>query len=353
MRGDDVPQEMMFSYVSPERRIPKNHPLRPIRKMVDKALQDPWRRFEEMYSEKGRPSIPPEQLLRSLLLQVFYSIRSERLLVEQLEYNLLFRWFVGLPADAKVWNHSTYSKNRDRLIDSDIAVEFLNAVVRQAGEAGLLSDEHFTVDGTLIEAWASLKSFRPKGEKPSGKGKNPDVDFHGEKRKNDTHESTTDPESRLFRKGDGKESKLSYMGHVLMENRHGLVVDSRVTTATGTAERETAAEMVLDTCCGRATVGGDKGYDTAAFVARLRSLNVVPHVAQRSVGSAIDGRTTRHAGYGISQRKRKVVEQIFGWTKTVGMMRKTRYRGKDRVGWMFTFTAAAYNLIRLRNLGVT
>ena len=355
MRGDDVHQEAMFSYLSPEARVPQDHPLRPIRKMVNQALAELDGEFQAMYAREGRPSIPPEKLLRALLLQVFYTIRSARLLMEQLDYNLLFRWFVGFSMDDKVWDHSVFSKNQERFLDSDLAAAFFGRIKAQAATAGLLSDEHFTVDGTLIEAWASLKSFRPKDAPPpeGGGGRNPGVDFHGEKRLNQTHASTTDPEARLFRKGKGKEAKLCFMGHVLMENRHGLVISPRLTAATGTAERE-AAEAMVEGVPGRhrITVGGDKAYDTRGFVQAMRGLKAVPHVAQNCQGrkSAIDGRTTRHPGYAVSQRLRKRVEEIFGWMKTVGNLRKTRHRGEDRVGWMFTLTAAAYNLVRIRNL---
>ncbi len=355
MRGDDIHQDAMFSYLSPEARVPQDHPLRPLRQMVNQALGELSRDFQAMYSREGRPSIPPEKLLRALLLQVFYTIRSERLLMEQLDYNLLFRWFVGLSMDDKVWNHSVFSKNRERFLRSDLAAAFFQRILKQVATAGLLSDEHFTVDGTLIEAWASLKSFRPQDTLPpaGGAGRNPEVDFHGEKRLNQTHASTTDPEARLFKKGKGKEAKLCFMGHVLMENRHGLIITPRLTVATGTAERDTAANMVGDIPGRhRITVGGDKAYDTREFVQALRALRAVPHVSQNRRGraSAIDGRTTRHPGYAISQRLRKRVEEIFGWIKTVGHLRKTRHRGIERVGWMFTLTAAAYNLVRMRNL---
>jgi len=308
-----------------------------------------------MYSREGRPSIPPEKLLRALLLQVLYTIRSERLLMEQLDYNLLFRWFVGLSMDDQVWDHSVFSKNRGRFLRSDLAAAFFGRIKGQAAQVGLLSDEHFTVDGTLIEAWASLKSFRPKDTPPpsGGAGRNPKVDFHGERRLNRPHASTTDPEARLFKKGTGTEAKLCFMGHVLMENRHGLIIMPRLTAATGTAEREAAEDMV-EAILGRhrITVGIDKAYDTHGFVQSLRALNAVPHVVQNRTGraSAIDGRTTRHPGYAISQRLRKRVEEIFGWMKTVGNFRKTRHRGIERVGWMFTLTATAYNLVRIRNL---
>jgi len=355
MRGDDVQQQAMFSYLSPEARVPRDHPLRPIRDMVNKALAELSGEFQAMYSREGRPSIPPEKLLRALLLQVLYTIRSARLLMEQLDYNLLFRWFVGLSMDDKVWDHSVFSKNQERFLGSDLAAAFFGRIKEQAATARLLSDEHFTVDGTLIEAWASLKSFRPKDTPPpeGGGGRNPAVDFHGDKRLNQTHASTTDPEARLFKKGKGKEAKLCFMGHVLMENRHGLIITPRLTAATGTAEREAAVDLV-EAVPGRhrITVGADKAYDTQEFVQSLRALKAVPHVAQNCNGrkSAIDGRTTRHPGYAVSQRLRKRVEEIFGWIKTVGNLRKTRHRGVQRVGWMFTFTAAAYNLVRLRNL---
>ncbi|MEW6658015.1 MAG: IS5 family transposase [Thermodesulfobacteriota bacterium] len=355
MRGKDVQQQAMFSYLSPEARVPQDHPLRPIRDMVNQALAELSGEFQAMYSREGRASIPPERLLRALLLQILYTIRSERLLMEQLDYNLLFRWFVGLSMDDQVWDHSVFSKNQERFLDSDLAAAFFTRILEQAASAGLLSDEHFTVDGTLIEAWASLKSFRPKDAPPpeGGGGRNPEVDFHGEKRLNQTHASTTDPEARLFKKGKGKEAKLCFMGHVLMENRHGLIVSPRLTAATGTAEREAAVSLV-EAVPGRhrITVGADKAYDTQEFVQSLRALQAAPHVAQNCKGrkSAIDGRTTRHPGYAVSQRLRKRVEEIFGWMKTVGNLRKTRHRGRDRVGWVFTLTAAAYNLVRIRNL---
>jgi transposase len=356
MRGDDRQQGAMFSYVSLERRVPVNHPLRSLRTMVDQALVELSPAFEGLYSRVGRPSIPPEKLLRALLLQVLYTIRSERMLMEQLDYNLLFRWFVGLGMDDVVWVPTVFSKNRDRLLEGDIAREFFARVLAQAKGRHLLSSEHFTVDGTLIEAWAGQKSFRAKdepGDAPPDDPGNPTVDFHGEKRSNATHQSTTDPESRLFKKGKGREAKLSYMGHVLMENRHGLVVDAELTQATGKAEREAALKMLEQLPkTGTVTVGADKGYDTRDFVAQARDLEVTPQVAQNTSGrrSAIDGRTTRHSGYTISQRIRKRVEEVFGWMKTVGLMRKTRHKGVERVGWIFVFAAAAYNLVRMRNL---
>jgi len=344
----------MFSYVSPEARIPDDHPLRATREMVNRALARLDHKFRSLYSQTGRPSIPPEQLLRALLLQVLYTVRSERMLMEQLEYNLLFRWFVGLEMDDRVWDVTVFTKNRDRLLQGEIAEAFFEAVLEEAREHGLLSDEHFTVDGTLIEAWAGQKSFRPKDEDGGGSGRRAtERDFHGERRKNDTHASTTDPQARLFRKGKGKEAKLCFMGHVVTENRHGLVVATRTTLATGTAEREASVAMMKRLPKGRrSTLGGDKGYDTTAYVRQLRALGVTPHVAQNDKNrrSAIDDRTTTHLGYEISQRKRKAVEQVFGWGKTVGPIRKTKYRGKDRVGWIFTFTQAAYNLVRMRKL---
>jgi transposase len=357
MRGDDKQQGAMFSYLSPEQRVPAHHPLRPIRRMVDTVLKRLSPRFEAMYAEGGRPSIPPEKLLRALLLQCLYSVRSERLLMEQLDYNLLFRWFVGLNMDDPVWDFTVFSKNRERLLEADVACAFFAEIGQLAREQGLLSDEHFTVDGTLIEAWAGQKSFKPRTGTPppsdpdSG---NPSVDFRGQKRTNDTHASTTDADAKLYKKAKGHEAKLAFLGHVLMENRNGLVVETRLTAATGTAEREAALEMIgAKSQRGRVTLGGDKGYDTREHVAGLRQLKVTPHVAQntgRPGGSAIDQRTTRHAGYTVSQTKRKRVEEIFGWFKTVAMMRKTRFRGLERVGWMFTWAAAAYNLVRMRNL---
>lgn len=350
----------MFSYLSPEQRVPADHPLRAIRTMVDAALDELTSLFEGMYADRGRPSIPPEKLLRALILQLLYSIRSERLLMEQLAYNLLFRWFVGLNMDEPVWDASTFSKNRDRFMSQQIGRAFFAEIVAAARASGVLSDEHFTVDGTRIEAWASVKSFRPKTEAPADRPPpddpgNPTVNFHGERRTNATHASTTDPEARLYKKGRGYEARLSYLGHVTMENRSGLVVDARLTPATGTAERDAALEMAAELPGRhRITVGGDKGYDTRGFVAGLRAVRVTPHVAQNTTNrrSAIDERTTRQRGYAISQRARKRVEEVFGWMKTIALMRKTRHRGVARVGWMFTFTAAVYNLVRLRNLAL-
>jgi transposase len=354
MRGDDTQQSTMFSYLSPEVRVPASHPLRAIRFLVERVLRRLNARLEEMYASTGRHSIAPEKLLRALLLQILYSVRSERMLMEQLAYNLLFRWFVGLNMDEDVWVPTVFSKNRDRLLEGDVAEAFFDEVLAEAKDLDLLSAEHFTVDGTLIEAWAGLKSFQRKdgsGPGPSDTDRgNPTINFHGETRRNDTHASTTDADARLARKGDGKESKLCYGAHVLMENRNGLVVNTRVTLATGTSEREASLEMVEEIPGdGTVTLGADKGYDTKDHVAQLRERNVTPHVAQKK-HSAIDARTTRHAGYKVSQQKRKRVEEIFGWLKTVGMLRKTRHKGVRRVGWVFTLAASAYNLVRVRNL---
>ena len=352
MRGADDQTSDMFSYLSPEQRVRPDHPLRAIRRLTDEVFTSLSPRFTKMYSDIGRPSIPPEQLLRALLIQSLYTVRSERLLMEAIDYSVLYRWFVGLSMDDPIWSPTTFSKNRDRLLESDIAAAFFDGVLAQARAAGLLSDEHFTVDGTLLEAWASLKSFRRKDEgltlPPDDPG-NPTVNFHGESRRNDTHQSTTDPDAQLARKGRGKEAKLSYAGHVLLDNRHGLVANVCATAATGTAERE-AALLLLGALTHGGTVGGDKGFDVPSFVAGVRELTITPHVAQKVKGSAIDGRTTRHAGYAISQRKRKLIEQVFGWMKTVGGLRKLRHRGGELVDWIVTFTAAAYNLIRLRTL---
>jgi transposase len=343
----------MFSDVSPEERRPQGHPLRTMRVLVDTALQELAPQFDRLYSRTGRPSIAPEQLRRALLLQVLDTIRSERLLMEQLAYNLWFRWFVGCNMDDPVWDPATFSKNRERLPAGDVARAFFGRVLGQARERALLSDEHCTVDGTLIEAWAGLKSFKKKGQpvQPPDDPGNPTVNFHGERRSNATHASTTDPEARLSRKSHGHEAKLAYQGHVLMENRHGLVMDTCVSQATGIAERETAVAMATNLRRG-ATVGGDKGYDTRGFVVALRSLGLTPHVAQNTTRrtSAIDDRTTHHAGYAVSQQKRKRVEEVFGWMKMVALLRKTRHRGVRRVGWLFTLAAALYNLVRIRNV---
>jgi transposase len=356
MRGPDTQQSSMFSYLSPEKRVPVNHPLRPIRFLVDDALKALSPAFSRLYSAFGRPSIPPEKLLRALLLQVLYTVRSERMLMEQLEYNLLFRWFVGLSMDEVVWVPTVFTKNRDRLLEGDIAEKFFQLVLTQARMADLLSDEHFSVDGTLIEAWAGHKSFQRKDQaaQPPDDPGNPTVDFHGEKRSNETHQSTTDPDARLARKSGGHEAKLAYCGNVMIENRNGLVVDTELVQCSGTAERDAAmimAERVEGT--ERVTLAADKGYDTKDFVSEMRGMNVTPHVSQntkRPGGSAIDGRTTRHEGYKVSQRKRKRIEEVFGWIKTVGTLRKTRHRGLETVKWVFTFTATAYNLVRMRNL---
>ena len=357
MRGPDQQQNHIFSYISPEQRVRKEHPLRPIRAMVDEVLKELSREFQKMYSKVGRPSIPPEQLLRALLLQMLYSVRSERLLMEEIDYNILYRWFVGLNLDDEVWDATTFTKNRNRLLEAEVAKEFLAQVVKQAQENGWTSDEHFTVDGTLLEAWASMKSFQSRNKKnspPPDDPGNPTVNFHGEKRSNQTHESTSDPEAQLARKGPGKEAKLSYSGNLLVENRNGLIVDSRVWEASGIAERYAALEMLQDLPGSkRVTVAGDKGFDTADFVRECRNIWVTPHVAQnlgRRGGSAVDGRTTQQPGYAISQKKRKRIEECFGWLKTIALPRKVRHRGTLKVDWIFAFACAAYNLVRMRNL---
>jgi transposase len=426
MRGSDTTTGSLFSYVDLERRIPARHPLRTIREVVNEALATLDAEFARLYAAGGRPSIAPEKLLRGSLIQAFFSIRSERQLMEQLEYNLLFRWFVGLGVDDPVWDHSTYSKNRDRLLEADVARKILRAILAHPKVAPLLSDEHFSVDGTLVQAWASMKSFQPRaceqtggpdqpspvagrsgGPEPDGtaregkarkednsepetadgrppktsenrrqepassdvqatitttvesrvekKGRNAEIDFHGQKRSNATHVSTTDPDARLYRKGPGKEARLCFMGHAMTENRHGLVVEATLTEATGTVEREAAKDMIQNHSPGserRLTVGADKAYDTAGFVAELRQMCVTPHVAQNTGGrrSAIDARTTRHAGYVASQRKRKLIEEAFGWAKTIGGLARMKLRGTGRMGFAFTFAMAAYNLIRLPKL---
>ena len=351
MRGEDQKQEAMFSYVSPQKRVPEDHPLREIRAMVDTILKEMSPRFARLYSEVGRPSIPPERLFRALLLQIFYTVRSERLLVEQLQYNLLFRWFVGMDMDEEVWNHAVFSKNRERLLNEDVAEAFFQRVLKQARP--YLSDEHFTVDGTLLEAWASQKSFRRKDEQDATRRGDRDLDFHRERRRNDTHQSTTDPEARLYKKSKGSEAKLSYLGHALMENRNGLLVRTMVTEANGTAERD-AALLMAEKIPGvkRITLGGDKNYDTKDFVRELRGMNITPHVAQNNHNRAraIDERTTWRAGYDVSQRKRKRIEESFGWMKIIGLLKKVKLRGLDKVGWLFTFVGAAYNLYRLQKL---
>jgi len=353
MRGDDQRQGSMWSYLSPEARVPQDHPLRPIRRMVDTALGELDPLFAQLYSRIGRPSIAPEMLLRALVLQILYSIRSERLLMEHLDADLRFRWFVGLNADDPVWDVTVFTKNRDRLLRGDVAGAFFAAVITQARAADLLSDEHFSVDGTLIEAWAGQKSFRPKDEDgPSGSSGGPG-DFKGQRRSNDTHRSTTDEDARLYRKGDGQEARLSYLGHVLIENRSGLAVGGTLTLASGTAEREAAlalAEAVPR--ARRASLGADKAYDTADFVAALRERGMTPHVAQNTTNrrSAIDRRTTRHAGYAMSINARRFIERVFGWGKTTGPWRQTHFRGRPRVGMSFIFGLAVYDLVRLRTL---
>jgi transposase len=349
MRGDDQQlQTGMFSYVALEDRIPADHPLRGVRKLVDAVLAEMSEDFERLYSKVGRPSIPPERLLRALLLQVFYSVRSERLLMEQLNYNLLFRWFVGLEIDDPVWNHAVFSKNRDRLLNQDLAQRFFAHVKAQA--TGLMSDEHFTVDGTLIEAWAGQKSFRRKDNDKDGGGGG--GDFRGEQRRNQTHASSTDPEARLYKKSVGQEAKLSYLGHTLVENRNGLIAAAMTTQADGRAERDAALLMLHELTwkrSGRVTTGADKAYDTRDFVNTVRELGVTPHVARRQNG-AIDKRTSRHPGYAISLSKRWLVEKPFGWLKQIGPLKKVKLRGLAKVDWLFVFSCAAFNLIRIPKL---
>jgi transposase len=393
MRGSDERNEALFSYVNLEDRVPARHPLRLIRQIVNAALARLDGAFDKLYAADGRPSIAPERLLRAALIQILFSVRSERQLMEQMRYNLLFRWFVGLGIDDAVWVPTVFSKNRDRLLTADIARQFLAAILADDAVAPLLSDEHFSVDGTLIQAWASMKSFQPKPasgtEPPAGgdagpgqvsgasptepaagsgdgpnqdggapaaqtpaTGRNAEVDFHGQKRSNQTRASLTDPEARLYRKGPGKEARLCFMGHALMENRNGLVVDACLTEADGHAEREAALALIEPRADrpGRITLGADKGYDVEDFVNELRSMNVTPHVAAKVTGSAIDGRTTRHEGYAVSQRIRKRIEEVFGWGKTVGPLARTMLRGTERVGAQFTFTVSGYNLARLPKL---
>ncbi len=358
MRGDDEICGSLFSYIDLEARVRSDHPLRPIREIANAALAALSHDFAALYSGMGRPSVPPEKLLRAMLLQAFYSVRSERQLMERIEFDLLFRWFVGIGADDPVWNHSSFSKNRDRLLEGEIAGKFLAAVLTQPRVKRLLSSEHFSVDGTLIQAWASMKSFKPKEPPesggPPGGGRNAPADFKGQKRSNDTHRSTTDPDARLYRKGPGMEAKLCFIGHGLMENRSGLIVDARLTRVSGHAERLAALDMVqhwADRPCA-ITLGADRGYDAADFIEELRGMNVRPHVAQNASGrrSAIDKRTTRHPGYAASQRIRKRIEEAFGWIKTVAGFRQTKLRGLAKVDWAFTFTAAAYDLVRLPKL---
>jgi transposase len=349
MRGDDQQQSGMFSYVSVEERVPSDHPLRAIRRLVDEVLRGMAKEFDGMYAKTGRPSVPPERLLRAALLQIFYSVRSERMLMEQINYNLLFRWFVGLEMDEPVWNHAVFSKNRERLLNHEVARKFFVQVLEQAKPH--MSEEHFTVDGTLIEAWASQKSFQRKdgGDEDPGQ-------FRGERRSNDTHASKTDAEAKLYRKGHGQEAKLGYLGHILMENRNGLIMDAMLTHADGTAERD-AALLMLHRRWRRSrrtkSVGADKAYDTRDLVKAVRDMEIRPHVAQnmnRNGGSAIDARTTRHQGYAISQRKRPLIEKVFGWMKQTGGIRKTKLRGLSKVAWQFVMTAAAFNLWRLPKL---
>jgi transposase len=355
MRGELDENAGMFSYITPAQRVPKDHPLRAIRDLVDVALKELSPVFQRLYSRIGRPSIPPEKLIRASVLQMLYTIRSERQLMEQLNFNILYRWFVGMGMDDRVWDPTVYTKNRARLLRGQVDVRFFEAILKQAREKGLLSEEHFTVDGTLIEAWASQKSFQPKDrpKPPSDDSSNPSVDFRGQKRTNDTHESTTDPQSRLFRKAHGHEAKLCFMGHVLMENRNGLAVAGMTTIASGYAERDAALKLIEPRTRGqRLTLGADKGYDTADFVEALRGVQVTPHVAQNTTNrsSAIDARTTRHPGYEISQTRRKRVEEIFGWMKTVGILRKVKLRGRVLVDSLFRFGLTVYNLVRIRNL---
>jgi transposase len=364
MRGSDEGSGSLFSYVDLEARVRGDHPLRTIREIANAALGDLSRAFTALYTDFGRPSIAPEKLLRAMLLQAFYGIRSERQLMERLEFDLLFRWFVGLGVDDPVWDHSTFSKNLDRLLEGEIAAKFLAAVLAQRQVKRLLSSDHFSVDGTLIEAWASIKSFRRRDggddDDRQGPGRNAERDFHREKRSNETHQSTTDPEARLYKKGDGQPAKLCYMGHALMENRHGLAVGGGVSLATGTAERQTALELIdgRDRRGRRITLGADKAYDVTQFVHDLRDRSVTPHIAidghlsktGKPRKTAVDGRTTRHAGYGISQRCRKRIEEVFGWIKSSAGLAKVKLRGRDRVDAAFTLALAAYNLIRLPKL---
>jgi transposase len=354
MRSPDEDRGTILYAFIPDKFVPQDHPLRPIRDMADKALYELHSEFSKMYSHTGRPGIAPEKLLKALLIQALYSIRSNRLLMEEISYSILFRWFLDISVDERVWDHSTFSRNQQRFLRSDIAGKFFSKVIGQAKTAGLLSDERFTVDGTLIESWASLKSFRPKDDPPSSpQGRNEDVNYRGQKRKNDTHVSTTDPQSKLFRKGNNVAAKLYYTGNVLMENRNGLIMDTELMPSTGTAERDAGIAMLKRlTRNKRISLGADKLFDTKEFIAKLRAMKITPHVAQNSTNrkSAIDGRTTCHPNYRISQRVRKRIEEVFGWIKTIGTMRKTRYVGTEKVGWHFKFVAAAYNLVRMRKL---
>ena len=357
MRGVDISQESLFTTVHLESFVPKDHPLRPVRALLDEAMKNLNWLLDTIYADSGRESIPPERLIRAQLLQVLYSIRSERQLVEQINYNLLYRWFVGLTIDDKVWDHSSFSTNRDRLLENEVITELFEEVVKLAGKQGLLSDEHFSVDGTLIQAWASQKSFRRKeddNEPPTDGGRNSEANFHGEKRSNQTHESKTDGDALLAKKGPGKEAKLSYMGHTVMENRHGLIVKAAASQATGKAEREVAADLLAALPGSKKrTVGADKNYDTAGFVEECRAMNITPHVARndkRPGGSAIDGRTSRHSSYQVSQRKRKRVEEPFGWGKTIGLIRQVKVRGLSKVNSVFMMTMIGWNLTRMRVL---
>jgi transposase len=359
MKGNDNTQSEMFSYIPLEMRVPQNHPLRRMKEIVDEMLMNMSKDFDKLYSHTGRPSIPPEMLIRALFLQVLYGIRSERQIMEHLEFNLLYRWFVGLKADDKLWDETVFSKNRDRLFGGEAIDKLFERVIEIAEKKGLLSSEHFTVDGTLVDAWASLKSFKKKGEKNTGKDDgdpgNPSVDFHGEKRSNDTHESTTDPGSKLYRKSKGQAAKLCYMGHLLMENRNGLAIKATTTLAGYYEEHDAAIEMIDDIGTKkRKTLGADKHYDNEEFCEKLRERKVTPHVAQnihsRKHTSAIDKRTTRHDGYEISQWKRKRVEEIFGWLKAFGMVRRPHFRGYDKINNFFKFNVMVYNILRIRNL---
>ena len=352
MRGRAARQVEILAAVTPDTLVPQGHPIRRIKPMVDRALAELSPIFNRMYAANGRASIPPEHLLKACLLMALFSVRSERQFCERLEYDLLFKWFLNLNIMDHSFDHSVFAKNRQRLLDADVAREFLLQIVGQAREQGLLSEEHFSVDGTLLEAWASVKSFRPRdGDPPSeGGGRNPEVDFHGERRRNETHRSTTDPESRLAKKGKGKEARLCFGAHLLMDNREGLVVDVRLTPADGTSERDAALQMLASAPgTGRITVGADRGYDTKGFVGRCRNVKVTPHVAQKQ-RSAIDRRTTRHEGYRLSQRARKRIEEVFGWVKTVGGGRKLRYCGVARNRLWVELTIAGYNLVRLAKL---
>jgi transposase len=356
MRGSDERTGKLFSYVDIEERVPQSHPLRLIRRIVNEVLAALDSEFAKLYADDGRPSIAPERLLRALLLQAFYTIRSERPLMEQLQYNLLYRWFVGLGVDDPVWVPTVFSKNRDRLLKAEVARKFLCELLTHGQVRALLSDEHFSVDGTQVQAWASMKSFVAKdgSSEPPSSGRNGERDFHGEKRRNDTHASTTEPEAKLYKKGKGKEAKLSYIGNVLTENRNGFVVEAELRPVSGTVERAAATAMIVRHSPGaqRITLGGDKGFDTADFVADMRAFNVTPHIAQNTTGrrSAIDGRTTRHAGYEISQQKRKRVEEPFGWGKTIGGLARPMLRGVKKLDFKFIWTMAAYDLIKLPRL---